>query len=194
MTKTSAGDRTALYRFYASDDALLYVGITERLSLRWEEHARAQTWWPQVDHQTVQWLPSRERAFSAEKDAIAAENPAFNIVGAARKGCVRDERTGFYVAPKRVPRFRPQHYDVLPLMYHGDGLQWPHERVARKIEGAIISGEFPPGSKLPSQRHMADEAGVSEHTVSAAVKLLAARGTLYTRSRLGTFVAGRASG
>jgi DNA-binding GntR family transcriptional regulator len=67
---------------------------------------------------------------------------------------------------------------------------WIREQVARRIEEAIASGELPPGSRLPSQKQMADEAGVSQHTVSAAVALLKERGILRTRPRLGTFVDG----
>lgn len=66
---------------------------------------------------------------------------------------------------------------------------WVHEQVARAIEAAIASGEFPPGSRLPAQGRMADEAGVSKHTVSAAISLLRDKGLLRTRPRLGTFVA-----
>jgi DNA-binding GntR family transcriptional regulator len=71
---------------------------------------------------------------------------------------------------------------------------WVREQVARVIESAIASGEYPPGSKLPSQSRIAAEAGVSTHTVSAAVVLLSERGILYTRPRLGTFVSPRNPG
>jgi DNA-binding GntR family transcriptional regulator len=66
--------------------------------------------------------------------------------------------------------------------------RWPYEQVARVIEEAIASGEYPPGSRLPAQGRIAAEAGVSKHTVSAAVALLRERGLLQTRPRLGTFV------
>lgn len=65
---------------------------------------------------------------------------------------------------------------------------WPYEQVARAIEAAVTSGEYPPGTRLPSQDRIASEAGVSKHTVSAAVALLTERGILYSRPRLGTFV------
>jgi DNA-binding GntR family transcriptional regulator len=70
---------------------------------------------------------------------------------------------------------------------------WVHEQIARRIEEAIASGEFPPGSRIPPQKRMADEAGVSEHTVGAAVALLRDRGIVRTKPRLGTFVTERAS-
>jgi DNA-binding GntR family transcriptional regulator len=71
---------------------------------------------------------------------------------------------------------------------------WVHEQVARVIEGAIASGEYPPGSPLPAQDRIAAEAGISKHTVSAAIALLCGKGVLFTRPRLGTFVAERRSG
>jgi GntR family transcriptional regulator len=76
--------------------------------------------------------------------------------------------------------------------------RWPYEQVAAAIEAAITSGELAPGDRLPSQDRIAAEAGVSKHTVSAAVALLRERGILHSRSRLGTFVnspgpAGRAT-
>lgn len=70
---------------------------------------------------------------------------------------------------------------------------WVREQVARAIEQAIVSGEFPSRSRLPSQKRMAAEAGVSIHTVNAAVDRLRERGILYTVPRLGTFVAERES-
>lgn len=68
---------------------------------------------------------------------------------------------------------------------------WVREQVARAIERAIDSGEFRSGMRLPSQAQMAAEAGVSIHTVNAAVDLLRERGILYTVPRLGTFVTER---
>lgn len=71
---------------------------------------------------------------------------------------------------------------------------WVHEQVARAIENAIASGELAPGDRLPAQDRIAAEAGVSKHTVSAAIGLLRERGILRTRPRLGTFVAGPGGG
>jgi len=79
-------------------------------------------------------------------------------------------------------------------MFHGDGWHWPHERVARALENAILSGEYPPGSRLPSQDRIAAEAGVSKHTVSAAIALLRDRGIVFTRPRLGTFISAHRAG
>lgn len=94
-------ERTALYRLFAADDTLLYVGVAKRFGTRWEQHAKLQPWWPHVDHQTVYWLPGREDALLAEKAAIAAERPVYNIAGSPWVGGVKHDGTGFYVLPKR---------------------------------------------------------------------------------------------
>lgn len=188
MNDPKAPERTALYRFYSEGETLLYVGITKRLGHRWNEHAKQQPWWPLVDTQTVKWHPSREAAKSAEDIAIATEDPVFNIVGSIRKGWVLDEVTGFYVAPKRVPRPRSRHYNDLPLMYQGDGLHWPYGRVVRRIKDAIAAGEYAPGSKLPTQYQLAKIDGVSKSTVQNALAVLRDEGLVYSVDRLGSFV------
>lgn len=186
MDQPSAPVRTALYRFYAAGEKLLYVGITKRLGGRWADHARQQPWWPLVDYQTAHWFPTRKDAHAAELEAIAAESPVFNIVGAPRKGWVLDEETGFYVGPKRVPLPRPS--ADLPSGYPGDGWHWPHEHLVRDIKEAIASGKYAPGSRLPTLLKLAAEAGVSKSTVQNALAVLREQGVIFTVDRLGVFV------
>lgn len=71
--------------------------------------------------------------------------------------------------------------------------RWVHEQIADAIEGAIRAGEYQPGNPLPSWKHIAQDAGVSQHTVASAIRLLISRGLVYTRKDLGTFVAERPS-
>lgn len=99
-------ERTAVYRLFATDDTLLYVGVAKRFGTRWEQHAKVQPWWPHVDHQTVQWYPAREDALLAEKVAIETERPVYNIAGSPWRGGIKDDGTGFYVAPKPPPKPR----------------------------------------------------------------------------------------
>jgi len=77
MNEPSA--RVALYRFYGTDDLLLYVGISQHLGQRWEAHMRSKLWWPAVRRQTVQWYASRAEAAVAESVAIAQERPLYNL-------------------------------------------------------------------------------------------------------------------
>lgn len=71
--------RTALYRFYGEDDALLYVGITEHLGTRWHNHSRKKPWWPEVQRQTAEWHPTRAEAAAAEIEAVRTEHPRYNM-------------------------------------------------------------------------------------------------------------------
>lgn len=93
-------ERTSVYRLYGADDQLLYVGIAKRFGSRWEQHAKEQPWWDQVDHQTVNWFASREDALLAEKRAIHEEMPVYNKRDSPWEAVAKDDGTGFYVIPK----------------------------------------------------------------------------------------------
>lgn len=71
--------RTALYRFYDADDDLLYVGITENLSVRFASHKATKPWWPDVVRHSVEWRETRAEAEDAEKAAMIAERPKWNV-------------------------------------------------------------------------------------------------------------------
>lgn len=72
---------TALYRFFAADGALLYVGITVDLEKRWSGHQSNKPWWPDVAEKTVQWYDDRPSALAAEAEAIKTELPRHNVAG-----------------------------------------------------------------------------------------------------------------
>jgi excinuclease UvrABC nuclease subunit len=73
---------TALYRFFAKDDRLLYVGVTDDLKSRLAAHATQKSWWGEVSRTTVEWFPGRLEALDAEIAAIQSERPAYNIAHA----------------------------------------------------------------------------------------------------------------
>lgn len=56
------------------------------------------------------------------------------------------------------------------------------------ILGKIKSGEYMPGSKIPTERELSIELGVSRNTVSAAYKELLLEGVLEAQQGRGTFV------
>ena len=100
-------ERTSVYRLYSAADQLLYVGIAKRFGSRWEQHAKAQPWWDQVDHQTVGWCASREDALLAEKRAIYEERPVYNKMDSPWEAVAKDDGTGFDVLPRvKRPRSR----------------------------------------------------------------------------------------
>jgi len=62
------------------------------------------------------------------------------------------------------------------------------DRVVSEIEQLIVEGQLAPGAKLPPERELAEQMGVSRTVVREAVRILAARGLVETRHGVGTTV------
>jgi GntR family transcriptional repressor for pyruvate dehydrogenase complex len=62
------------------------------------------------------------------------------------------------------------------------------ETVMRRLETALLDGTLPPGSRLPAERALAEEHGVSRNTVREAIQRMAARGLLKSRRGAGVYV------
>ncbi len=60
-------------------------------------------------------------------------------------------------------------------------------RIHSNLRERITSGQWPPGSPLPSQRELADEFGVSIMTLRQAMQLLTDEGLIESRHGSGTF-------
>lgn len=69
-----------LYRFYDIDSRLLYVGITKNPAARFQQHEQSKDWWDQVASITLEQHASRQALMDAERAAIIAEQPAYNVV------------------------------------------------------------------------------------------------------------------
>jgi GntR family transcriptional regulator len=65
-------------------------------------------------------------------------------------------------------------------------------QVADHIAGRIASGDLPAGSRLPAERDLAAEYGVSYDTVRRATAVLRERGLIVTVHGRGTYVSGPA--
>lgn len=74
-----SADRTALYRIRGEGGGLLYIGITNSVPFRWNGHQAVQPWWDEVRSLTVEWYGTRAEAEEAEKAAILAEQPRYNV-------------------------------------------------------------------------------------------------------------------
>lgn len=61
-------------------------------------------------------------------------------------------------------------------------------QIRQKLVDGILSGTFPPGSKLPSSRKLADQLEVARNTVVLAYQQLIAEGYLESRERSGIYV------
>ena len=64
-----------------------------------------------------------------------------------------------------------------------------HVGVRIALAEAIQRGDFQPGEKLPSERELQGQLGISRATVRQALNDLAGSGLIYTRSGKGTYVA-----
>jgi GntR family transcriptional repressor for pyruvate dehydrogenase complex len=63
-----------------------------------------------------------------------------------------------------------------------------YEQIVEQIEASILSGELKPGDKLPSERELAEQFGVSRTAVREAVKALTQKGLVVVHVGRGTFV------
>lgn len=63
-----------------------------------------------------------------------------------------------------------------------------HERILRDVEGKILSGEWPPGFRIPFEHELTTEYACSRMTVNKALSELVKRGLIERRRRSGSFV------
>jgi len=63
-----------------------------------------------------------------------------------------------------------------------------YQAIAEKIAGAIAEGRFPPGSRLPSERELAEDFAVSRPTIREAMIALEIRGLVEPRHGSGIYV------
>lgn len=70
--------RTAIYRHFASDGSLLYVGITGQPLKRLQTHMGGSQWAEQIANVTIEWHETRPAAELAERRAIRGERPPHN--------------------------------------------------------------------------------------------------------------------
>lgn len=70
----------SLYRFFNSTGELLYIGITNRVPRRLDQHGDDKPWYLEVADVKVEHHPNRDAALAAEKTAIKTERPKYNVV------------------------------------------------------------------------------------------------------------------
>ena len=78
-----------------------------------------------------------------------------------------------------------------PAGLNVDDHQPKYLRIRGNLRERITSGQWPPGSPLPSQRELAGEFGVSIMTLRQALQLLTDEGLIETRHGSGTFATAR---
>lgn len=70
--------RTALYRHFDAEGVLIYVGITDSMPKRTDQHRRNSAWFQFVADTTTEMFDTRTAASNAEREAIKTEGPVFN--------------------------------------------------------------------------------------------------------------------
>ena len=121
----------SVYRMYAEDGELIYVGFTKRGHQRQAEHLSKKSWaWEVVE---TQWehFESENLALKREKAVIESENPKYNKV---YRG------TG---EPARIEyRLRSEQYELLKSIYQStESLGSEYRKVARNFELRIEANE-----------------------------------------------------
>mgnify|MGYP003678616817 CR=1 FL=1 len=72
--------RVSLYRFFACDNRLLYVGQSRNPFKRMDSHFNDRDM-TEVRHVEIEWFSDRSGAIEAEAHAIKRENPLWNKAG-----------------------------------------------------------------------------------------------------------------
>lgn len=166
MARHTDAERCALYRFYDADDRLLYVGISNDPESRWNGHRYSIKRWPSlVTRRAVDWFDTRPEAEAAEVAAIKEEKPRFN---------------GSHNFVKAA--FAP---DVWAEPVTGDRKR---EVIAARVRREIESGNWAPGTRIPSASEIAAAMGVSQSTATKAVAPFIRDGVLSIHGGRGVFV------
>lgn len=70
-----------VYRFYAANDELLYVGISNNPPARFRQHTEHAGWWTDAVRVDLTHYATEQAARAAELQAIRIEHPKYNIAG-----------------------------------------------------------------------------------------------------------------
>lgn len=151
---------TALYRLFGDEDVLLYIGISKSFGPRWHHHAHAQPWWHEVRRQGIEWHESRGAADAAEKAAIKAEHPKYNVIHAKPED-----------AATRKPARAPRPFDV---DFGGKARRLRRERKLR--QGQVAAAMASRGNRWHPNTVARIEAGVHPVTLSEVMDLAAVFG------------------
>jgi GntR family histidine utilization transcriptional repressor len=79
-------------------------------------------------------------------------------------------------------------HDGEPVTRSGGTATTLHQTILREIEGKIVSGEWPPGHRLPFEVNLAEQYGCSRMTVNKVMTQLAKAGLIERHRKAGSFV------
>jgi hypothetical protein len=139
----NGADPTSLYRHFAADGSLLYVGISLSWPARTKAHANSARWFDQVARVEIEQFPTRAAALEAERAAIKLERPKFNVIHNCGTGDApkksRGSASGTDAGADPLCRAIPGPHAIVgpPLVYHGN-----------TISVMVVHGEFGSAGEL----------------------------------------------
>lgn len=71
---------TSLYRHFNDKDELLYIGVSLSTLTRLGQHRNNSNWFNSITKVTIEPFDTRQKALSAEEEAIILEKPLHNII------------------------------------------------------------------------------------------------------------------
>lgn len=149
MSASPSPSSTFLYRHFAKDDALLYVGISLQAIARLTGHRSCSPWAHLITRIEIEAFDSREEALEAEARAIAAEKPRYNINKSA-EGIATREKTAY----RRISDERRA--------------LWPSDVERRYGVSAVTRWRWEKNGRLPARDvHLGDKAGWRPETLDA---------------------------
>jgi len=80
----------ALYRHFDFEGRLLYVGISVSPMSRLGSHIDGSSWAKRITRVEIEWLDSEDEARTAERRAIRAERPEYNLSQALSGDAAKD--------------------------------------------------------------------------------------------------------
>jgi GntR family histidine utilization transcriptional repressor len=118
--------------------------------------------------------------YTNRPNALRGAGPALPIKSVAK---------GAQTGPKPAVAGRTAHHAIAPKL-DGDGPIW--QQIRRALADPILNGQWPPGTRIPTETALTGKFGTSRMTVSKAIQTLVADGLVLRRRKVGTLVAERA--
>ncbi len=104
-----------VYRVYAEDGLLLYIGSSNDVPLRLENHSRQAHWFPLAYRATLEMFPSRESAVDAERKAVKEEKPVGNGTWTHRHRGQHGASVDPILIARGIPEVDPRKAEILRI-------------------------------------------------------------------------------
>lgn len=127
-----------VYRLYASDGALLYVGMSKSPNARLKRHKRDKDWAADISSMNYKGYDSRDSARAAEIDAIRTEGPRYNVQDRDRRGDARIRRAAIFTEVEESADLREEAALILDRFIGQGPTMWQTSE-DRSIRGALMS-------------------------------------------------------